>query len=487
MGILEALQQLRFSLTGVVQWLAAAGTVQRLTALGYDPVNMQHTLAAPTQALPSLSNALQDADLDAGSTTTALTVLKDIQVQLQAAGSVLVSFAIPHACNNPACGNMCGPSEAQLVGRHSCICAGCLTARYCGRACQRAVWRQHKPVCKALAAAAAAAAAAATPVGGAQEAASPGSGSNTGRLVDLQEACLYVGDMISSATTCGLNILIDELAQQATGVYVVCMPLRQAIVHLSADVLAKLLEECHRLPDSSSVGMLLQLCHSIVPTMTFTCAMAFGPREFTASTMSQQHSSGGSKQLPVLHAGYCKLLEDYVRMTTATAPVSGMEGATLSMLVAIANVLGDIMHDYDPAVLDSSVGATGSGLGALVAPLVAAGDASSREALQQFGLCCSWLKAYSSKGTSIAIAQMLAATGSSSGSHQQDVSSAMVAAVTSLLRAAMESSSGTHTSSSSRSGSRACTAAQPWLVLLGRCCSSVAVLVQYRRAGHIEA
>jgi hypothetical protein len=49
-------------------------------------------------------------------------------------------------------------SEAQLVGGRTCICAGCLTARYCGRACQRAAWRQHKPVCKALAAAATAAA-----------------------------------------------------------------------------------------------------------------------------------------------------------------------------------------------------------------------------------------------------------------------------------------------------------------------------------------
>jgi hypothetical protein len=96
MGILEALQQLHSSLTGVVQWLAAAGTVQRLTALGYDPVNMQQTLAAPTQVLLSLSNALQDADLDPGSTATALTVLKDIQVQLHAAGRVLVRFAIPH-------------------------------------------------------------------------------------------------------------------------------------------------------------------------------------------------------------------------------------------------------------------------------------------------------------------------------------------------------------------------------------------------------
>jgi hypothetical protein len=39
------------------------------------------------------------------------------------------------------------------VGGRSCICAGCRTARYCSRDCQRQHWKQHKPGCKALAAA----------------------------------------------------------------------------------------------------------------------------------------------------------------------------------------------------------------------------------------------------------------------------------------------------------------------------------------------
>jgi hypothetical protein len=156
MGVLVNVQLLHGSLSSVAQWLAAEGSGQQLGALGYDSVGMQQGLAAATQALQS--NALQVANLTAGTPTFAL--LKDIQQLLQAAGSVLADFAIPHACNNPACSNLCGASEAQLVGGRSCICAGCLTARYCGRACQRAVWRQHKPVCKALAAAAAAAAAA---------------------------------------------------------------------------------------------------------------------------------------------------------------------------------------------------------------------------------------------------------------------------------------------------------------------------------------
>ena len=80
--------------------------------------------------------------------------------QLQATGGMLSSIAVPHFCNNPGCGNVSGPTEVQLVSGRSCVCAGCRTARYCGRACQRAAWQQHKPVCKALAAAAASAAAA---------------------------------------------------------------------------------------------------------------------------------------------------------------------------------------------------------------------------------------------------------------------------------------------------------------------------------------
>jgi hypothetical protein len=163
--VAKNLQQLRSSLARVVQWLAAAGTVQQLAALGYQPQDMQQQLAAATGALGNLTNDLRavdmcadDANLLTGVNSTAGGVFTDIQRQLQAAGSVLACFAIPHACNNPACSNLCGPSEARLVGGRSCICAGCNTARYCGKACQRATWRQHKPVCQALAAATAAAA-----------------------------------------------------------------------------------------------------------------------------------------------------------------------------------------------------------------------------------------------------------------------------------------------------------------------------------------
>jgi hypothetical protein len=74
--------------------------------------------------------------------------------QLQGTGLMLSGIAVPHFCNNPACGNISGPTDVQLVSGRSCLCAGCRTARYCGRGCQRVAWQQHKPVCKALSAAA---------------------------------------------------------------------------------------------------------------------------------------------------------------------------------------------------------------------------------------------------------------------------------------------------------------------------------------------
>jgi hypothetical protein len=82
--------------------------------------------------------------------------------QLQALGTVLNTLPMPYAFNSPACVSMLGPSELAAVSGRSCVCGGCRVARYCSRACQRAAWKQHKPVCQALSAAAAGAAATAT-------------------------------------------------------------------------------------------------------------------------------------------------------------------------------------------------------------------------------------------------------------------------------------------------------------------------------------
>jgi hypothetical protein len=134
------------ALDAVQQWLQASGTQEQLVAAGYTHQALLQQVEAATRAIS-----------DVGPDTTG--VLAAVQ-QMQAAGSALCSFAVHSLCNNPSCANLSGLTEVGLVSGRSCVCGGCRVARYCGRACQRAVWKQHKPVCAALAAAAAATAAA---------------------------------------------------------------------------------------------------------------------------------------------------------------------------------------------------------------------------------------------------------------------------------------------------------------------------------------
>ena len=131
----------------VQQWLQASSTQEQLVAAGYAP-------QALPQQLQQVVAALQAVRDDAGSSQSDADRSSAVQ-QLQAAGSALCSFAVPCLCNNPSCTNLSGLTELGLVSGRSCICGGCRVARYCGRACQRAMWKQHKPSCAALAAAAA--------------------------------------------------------------------------------------------------------------------------------------------------------------------------------------------------------------------------------------------------------------------------------------------------------------------------------------------
>jgi uncharacterized membrane protein YgcG len=128
----------------VSEWVGgieAPAALAQLEAAGCEPQGMQKWLQALLLAVQGTQQGLTDASLNR------------VEQQLQGAGSMLCRIAVPHFCNNPACGNISGPTEVRLVSGRSCICAGCRTARYCGRDCQRAAWKQHKPVCKALAAA----------------------------------------------------------------------------------------------------------------------------------------------------------------------------------------------------------------------------------------------------------------------------------------------------------------------------------------------
>jgi hypothetical protein len=135
----------------VQQWLRA--NREELVAAGYpsDTVLQQlQQLVAAQEVTVHVSNHGQEVTL----------VSTPLQ-QLQQAGLALCSLAVPCLCNNPGCANTTGPTELSLVSGRSCICGGCQVARYCSRACQARHWKQHKPVCVALAAAAAATAVAA--------------------------------------------------------------------------------------------------------------------------------------------------------------------------------------------------------------------------------------------------------------------------------------------------------------------------------------
>jgi uncharacterized membrane protein YgcG len=137
------------SLAGTVsEWVGSIDppALQQLTAAGCSPQQLQQQLAALLSAQQGLRQGLTDVSLAA------------LVQQLQVTGAMLSSIAVPQFCNNTACANLSGPTEVRLVSGRSCVCAGCHTARYCGIACQRAAWKQHKPVCKALAAASATAA-----------------------------------------------------------------------------------------------------------------------------------------------------------------------------------------------------------------------------------------------------------------------------------------------------------------------------------------
>jgi hypothetical protein len=154
-----------------------------LSAAGYDVQAVLSSIAAAATALEAArssicstitadggaggsdgggdSSVAGGGDDDRSSALDSQHALVQLTVSLQQLGLILAKFAVPYCCNNPSCRTVSGPTEQSTVGGRSCICAGCLTARYCGRGCQRLHWKQHKPVCKELAARGAAAPAAA--------------------------------------------------------------------------------------------------------------------------------------------------------------------------------------------------------------------------------------------------------------------------------------------------------------------------------------
>jgi hypothetical protein len=131
-------------------WITAHADV--IAAAGCDAATL-------VQQLQQLLAARQVAD---GSTsTTAAAAVDEMVKELIATGKAYCAVPLKPLCNNPVCGASDGPSELKLVGGGVGLCKGCLGVRYCSTACQKQHWKQHKPVCKALAARKAAVAAAA--------------------------------------------------------------------------------------------------------------------------------------------------------------------------------------------------------------------------------------------------------------------------------------------------------------------------------------
>jgi len=129
-------------------WLSEEHNTAQLAALGH--------LTDPLVTLLDLVLGSAEWAVSQTDHATAAGVLRQLARHLESLGLALNNLPIAHACNNPCCSNLSGPSETALVSGKSAVCARCRVARYCSRDCQAQHYKLHKKVCKAMAAAAAA-------------------------------------------------------------------------------------------------------------------------------------------------------------------------------------------------------------------------------------------------------------------------------------------------------------------------------------------
>jgi hypothetical protein len=132
-------------LSHLQSWLQDSSTSAQLTAAGLSPTGLLLALQDAVTAYIGL----QDAD-GAGAQSADLARLK-----VHVLGVSLSSLPLSWGCSNPTCTNLQGPNEEGIVRGKGHVCRACRMARYCGTACQAVHWKQHKPVCQAVAAAAA--------------------------------------------------------------------------------------------------------------------------------------------------------------------------------------------------------------------------------------------------------------------------------------------------------------------------------------------
>jgi len=125
------------------KWLADDRVSAQMAADGYTPQQLQEQLEQLVEARHAAADGMDEASLIA------------FLEKLRAVAQALSVLAVEPMCNNPGCSNVSGQTELGLVSGRSCKCSCCRIAHYCCRSCQRAHWKQHKPVCRALAGAAA--------------------------------------------------------------------------------------------------------------------------------------------------------------------------------------------------------------------------------------------------------------------------------------------------------------------------------------------
>jgi hypothetical protein len=156
-----------------VAWLfanlaaAAAATSGRASkAIGRKPAAAAACGGAASTAVQGLieqgatiATGLAAAANDISSSTSSLAhaaavMAGDTGAQLQAfVAAACAQLPITKlCCNSSSCSSMARLSEAQIAGDRSTRCSACKAASYCSRECQLEHWKQHKKVCKQLAA-----------------------------------------------------------------------------------------------------------------------------------------------------------------------------------------------------------------------------------------------------------------------------------------------------------------------------------------------
>jgi hypothetical protein len=143
------------TVSATIRWLTAGSNAAQLDALGYNTDGLMQCLQDAAAASNAARTARHATSRSAEPMTHMMAAVSQLQQHLRAVGQMLISFAHPGACNNPACTTFSGPSESSIVQGSTSRCSSCRAARYCSKSCQRAAWKQHRPVCKALTAAAA--------------------------------------------------------------------------------------------------------------------------------------------------------------------------------------------------------------------------------------------------------------------------------------------------------------------------------------------